>query len=369
MLLTSGRSAGTFHLKARNRPVIMSTSSAHTIIIGAGPAGLACAAMLASSGREVLVLERLPCAGPKPCAGGIPNGALEPDLLPPELMERSFNRQRIITPHQNFLLHKNQPIIHTVNREKLGAWMRQQAEEAGAVVLTGTRGRRINDRVLVTDQGDFRFKYLVGADGSNSLVRRHLGLPLELAGIGITHQVPGHFPEMEWHIKPALFGSGYAWIFPHRDSASVGVYAFRGRLRSHLLRDRLHQWAEQRGVDIGGARTRASLVSFDYRGARFGNLFLAGDAAGLASGLTGEGIAAAIYSGRAVASAILDDHGQPPDLGTLLARHARHRRLVRFITRLPRTGRPVLETLALALRWGVLPPETLEIVKKQPSRR
>ncbi|MDF1613574.1 NAD(P)/FAD-dependent oxidoreductase [Desulfurivibrio dismutans] len=341
----------------------MSISSAHTIIIGAGPAGLACATVLAAAGREVLVLERLPGPGPKPCAGGVPTGALEPEM-PPELLERSFHRQRIVTALQDFQLQGHEPIIHTVNREKLGHWMKQQAEAAGAVVFGGTRALRINNQVLITDRGEFRFQYLVGADGSNSLVRRHLGLPLALAGIGITYQVPGHFPEMEWHLDPALFGSGYAWIFPHRDSASVGVYAFRRRLRSHLLHDRLHLWARRRGVQLDEARPRASLVSFDYRGSRFGQFFLAGDAAGLASGLTGEGIAAALYSGRAVAETILADHGQAPDLAALLTRHHQHSRLVRLTARLPPAGRLILETLALALRLGLLQPDSLEIRRR-----
>ncbi|ADH86035.1 NAD(P)/FAD-dependent oxidoreductase [Desulfurivibrio alkaliphilus] len=338
----------------------MPISSAHTIIIGAGPAGLACATALAAAGREVLVLERLSTAGPKPCAGGVPAGSLEPDM-PPELLERSFHRQRIVTACQDFQFQGEDPIIHTINRERLGSWMQQRAEAAGAVIQTGTRALRINGRTLTTDQGEISFQYLVGADGSNSLVRRHLGLPLVLAGIGITYQVPGHFPEMEWHLQPRLFGSGYAWIFPHRDSASVGVYAFRRRQRSHLLHDRLHLWAEKRGLRLDQARPRASLVSFDYRGSRFGSLFLAGDAAGLASGLTGEGIAAALYSGRAVAATILKDHGQAPDLAPLLSRHRQHSRLVRLTTALPPAGRLILETLALALRWRLLQPDSLEI--------
>lgn len=343
----------------------MSSPSAHTIIIGAGPAGLACATALARVGREVLVLERLPATGPKTCAGGIPSAALDPDL-PPELLERSFNQQRIITASQNFHLRAARPIICTVNRQRLGSWMQRQAEAAGAMVLGGVRARQIQAQIVLTDQGDFRYRYLVGADGSNSLVRRHLGLPLELAGVGINYQIRGHFEEMEWHLDPHRFGSGYAWIFPHRESASVGVYAFNRGRGSGGLHDRFRRWAEERGLSLDGSKPRASLISFDYRGARFGNILLAGDAAGLASGLTGEGIAAAIFSGRAAAAAIVAEDGRSPDLGTLLPSHARHRALACFTARRPFGGRLLLEALTLALRWRLLSPAALEI--SRPNR-
>jgi len=41
------------------------------LIVGAGPAGLRAAQVLAEAGREVLVLEKRPEIGPKTCAGGL----------------------------------------------------------------------------------------------------------------------------------------------------------------------------------------------------------------------------------------------------------------------------------------------------------
>ncbi len=40
-------------------------------MIGAGPAGLRVAQVLAESGREVLVIEKSPEVGPNTCAGGL----------------------------------------------------------------------------------------------------------------------------------------------------------------------------------------------------------------------------------------------------------------------------------------------------------
>lgn len=339
----------------------MSERSFDTIIVGAGPAGLSCAAELARAGREVLVLERMTRVGPKPCAGGIPAGVL-PSGIPRELVERSFKRQHLLTPGRNLQIEDPQPLIHTVDRAGLGRWMLEQAREAGAEIVTGARVVKVAGRSLQTNDQAFNWHHLVGADGSNSVVRRHLGLPVKLAGIGINYQLPRPLPELEWHFNPQLFGSGYAWIFPHRHSSSAGVYGFRRLQRSSLLHQRFLVWAHKRGLNLEGIQPRASLVSFDYRGSRFGDIFLTGDAAGLASGLTGEGIAAAIISGQAAARAILAGDGRAPQLGELTKRHALHRRLACLLAGQRGFGVSLaLKALTWALEHRILSPKALEL--------
>ena len=51
------------------------------LVIGAGPAGLRAAQVLADAGREVLVLEKNPEVGPKTCAGGLTQKAVR-ELAP-----------------------------------------------------------------------------------------------------------------------------------------------------------------------------------------------------------------------------------------------------------------------------------------------
>jgi hypothetical protein len=125
-------------------------------------------------------------------------------------------------------------------------------------------------------------------------------------GVGINYQIPGYFPDLQWHLNTDLFGHGYAWIFPHRDSASIGAYASRSTSSPAMLLNSLHQWGARHNLDLKTGKPQAALINFDFRGWRFKNRFLIGDAAGLASGLTGEGISSAIVSGEEVARTILD---------------------------------------------------------------
>lgn len=215
--------------------------------------------------------------------------------------------------------------------------MSQAAMKAGAEIRPGVRltsidGNKANFIDQSTgDQGQYTFSALVGADGSTSLVRRHLGLPVQALGIGINYQVPGHYPRMEWHLDSRRFSSGYAWIFPHRETISVGAYVDARVMRGKQLKENLLQWSETFNISLGGCRGEAEFINFDYRGYRFDNIFLVGDAAGLASGLTGEGIYPAIVSGETVARQIIDPRYTPVELQKMIKNHALHSRMVALL--------------------------------------
>ena len=302
------------------------------IIIGAGPGGLACARMTASLGLNTLVLERKKEVGKKVCAGGITwNGLIK--NVSADISERQFCRQHIFTRFQRTCVTAPTPIIATVNREKLGREMAQKAMEAGAEIRLGYRATAIDGQTVhCTSENsgtDHRFTctYLVGADGSSSLVRRSLRLAVAAAGVGITYQIPGNFPEMEWHLNPSLFANGYSWVFPHRDSASIGAYVDARRMKASRLKANLCQWGTTRGYPLKHHHASAELINFDFRGWRFGNTFLIGDAAGLASGITGEGIYPAIVSGENVGRYIADSGTDLSSLHKLIKKNTFHARM------------------------------------------
>jgi geranylgeranyl reductase len=159
---------------------------------------------------------------------------------------------------------------------------------------------------------------------------------------------------MEWHLAPSLFGNGYGWIFPHRDTPSVGADVDAAVMKAGDLHRGLRTWAAGRGIALDGTRQRAEFVNFDYRGWNFGTVFLAGDAAGLASGLTGEGIFPAIVSGEAIARYILHRGSDLSDLHRLIRIHNLHKRTVLLTGRNRLLTALVAETAALALRLGLV---------------
>lgn len=340
--------------------------SFRTIIVGAGPGGLACATELARAGEKVLVLEKSAAIGPKTCAGGVTWAGIS-SILPDGTAERLFCSQHIRTPLQSTIISAEYPIIATVNRRQLGQHMLAVARKAGVEVRTGTRVEKIGDRQLTAGGKTYRFNFLVGADGSASSVRRYLQLPVEQIGIGLQYWLPGEHPRMEWHLDHRLFGSGYGWVFPHKGRASIGVYGDRRNIRPAALRAGLQSWMKKMGLSSKGLQPEAALINFDFRGWKFDNIFLVGDAAGLASPLTGEGIYPAVLSGRAVAGAILETGQAEGMLKRLIAKHRRHLFFQRLAVSSRLLNSAFAEIFTLLLRSGLLRFSSLEMGESPQS--
>ncbi len=340
-------------------------SSEHIVVVGAGPAGLACATRLAEAGCKVILIEKKKTIGQKVCAGGITwNGQLS--KLPADLIQRKFYAQRIVTPLQKFKLSSPTPILATVDRVELGQYMLKNALDAGVKVLEGCKVLTVAEDSVTCQSADspalvLPYSILVGADGANSKVRRFLNLPVNRYGIGIHFQLPFVADEMQWHLSPAFFKNGYGWVFPHASTTSIGAYADKNTLTARALMANLKQWAERQGFDLTGGTAKAEMINYDYRGWNFGRIFLAGEASGIASALTGEGINAAVQTGEFVAEHILDPASdETSTLDNLIRKHRKHTELVAKTQKSTLAQRVLPEVLAAALRLKLVPYTSLE---------
>lgn len=328
------------------------------VIVGAGPAGLSCADITASQGLSTLVLERKSAVGSKVCAGGITWNGLLTKVA--DISQKTFSKQYVFTRNQSVVVTEDRPIIATVNRRELGQHMMAKAVKSGAEILPGSRVVAINHKSVTIKSGhkkentEISFGSLVGADGSTSTIRKHLALSTENYGIGINYQLPVQREKMEWHLDSQLFKSGYGWIFPHKDTTSIGAYAHARVITAKRLNNNLLVWGKKRGIDFSGEKPRAEIINFDYKGETFQDTYLAGDAAGLASGLTGEGIYPAIISGQYVGHKICDHLYQSNEYTRLLKNHRRHSKAVRLAGKNPALTFFLAELTCLALRLKLL---------------
>ncbi|NOQ46441.1 MAG: NAD(P)-binding protein [Desulfobulbaceae bacterium] len=337
------------------------------LIIGAGPGGLACAKILAESGRQVTVLERKKKIGPKVCAGGITWSGLI-NHVPENLIERSFSRQYIFSNYQQTCVSEKNPIVATIDRKTLGQWMAGDARKAGATIETSTQVMDIGKTHVIArrengEQKKFSYRHLVGADGSTSLVRRFLNIPTRKMGIGINYQFQGEYEKMEWHLNTRAFGYGYGWIFPHRSTISIGAYGAQGNMSARRLKKQLIAWSADRGFNLEKEPPRAALINFDYQGFAFDTRWLIGDAAGLASGLTGEGIYPAIVSGEAVAKKILDPAYPANEITMMVKKQSRHQRIIKLSARNKVISSLLMESFIVMLRLKILDFHTLEMAE------
>lgn len=284
------------------------------VIVGAGPSGLKCAEVLAENGKRVVVLEKNKIIGDKVCAGGLTIKDLELGI-PNKIIERKFNKVIAHTPLQKVEIKSEKPFLATINRKDLGKWMEDNAKKAGAEIRLNSIVTQIKNKFVVVNGKDVvSYKYLIGADGANSIVRQFLGIKKADFAEAFQYLFPGKLKDLEFFLNSKKFGPCYAWIFPHKNFFSIGGGGDLSKRFSKppigpsisKIRENFDYWCKEQGLDISKAKFEASIINYDYKGHEFGNKFLIGEAGGFISGLTCEGIYPAIKSGEDVAKKILD---------------------------------------------------------------
>ena len=166
---------------------------------------------------------------------------------------------------------------------------------------------------------------------------------------------------MEWHLHTKYFKNGYGWLFPHRETLSIGAYVDQKVMSAKRLKEGLVEWASTKHIDLTNESCSAEFINFDFKGWEFKNIFLVGDAAGLASALTGEGIFSAIVSGETVANKILDPHADCTPLNTMIKRQRRFRKMVELTGRSKVHQSLLAEAGLLLLRLKILNFKHLEM--------
>ncbi len=283
-------------------------------VIGAGPAGTAAAFDLLSAGARVLILDKTHFPRKKACAGGItPKGMnlFRYDVSP--VIRQTCHCVKITKKNgASFDIENRLPLCYMTRREELDSFSLARVIEMGGCFKVAKKIHNIQQSArgvqIQTDIGSFMVSYVIGADGANSRVRRLTGQhKFWLHQVALEADVyvadPDRF-KMEFDFSGIL--NGYQWIFPKDDHVNIGLYgtghdtAFKTKQLADYARKRtgVSDLKAVKGYPIctGGYRYRPGQD----------RILLAGDAAGMAERLLGEGIFFALKSGQLAAGAILD---------------------------------------------------------------
>lgn len=292
--------------------------SVEHVVVGAGPAGLRAAQVLAEAGKEVLVLEKNDRVGPKTCGGGLSVKAvreLEGLGLPrgaglDSVAHASFEGE---TPAPLDAEHAR---IRTLARERLGQHQAEWAFRAGAEIRTDAPVSAIDPvhRTITVGGCTLRYRHLVGADGSRSTVRRALGLRSPRTFFAGEFNIPRLWRDQLFiEFDSDALASGYFWIFPHEEYTSIGAGANKGLIPPATIRPFLERRMAEMGIDPGDTPYEGATIEVHPVGFHFPHgMHLVGDAAGMPSGLTAEGIYAALITGEEVARRILNPRFPKP---------------------------------------------------------
>ncbi|RKX27505.1 MAG: hypothetical protein DRP47_06430 [Candidatus Zixiibacteriota bacterium] len=302
------------------------------VIVGAGPGGLNCAEKLSSSKLKVLLLEKNITIGPKICGGGITNHAIEYLKLPKDIQGNKFREIRVYNNSKSATMKKKDDFIYTVDREILGQWQLKKLNKENVEIRTDAKVSKITKNYLIVNNDEkIKFKYLVGADGVASIVRKYLKLR---TGFGITIQYilpTNKYKKFELHYDSKLFNAWFAWIVPHKNHVSIGCGGHPKILPAKKLNNNFNIWLKKNEIDVSKGEYKAWPIGYNYQGYRFDNIFLVGEAAGLTSPLTGEGIYPALISGEEVAKIIQNEKYVSRIMDKIITTNKLHMRIMNIL--------------------------------------
>ena len=298
----------------------MATIQCDVLVVGAGPGGSMAARAAAENGVDVILIEEHPVAGtPVYCAeglsiGGIRDGGL---VAEPPYISQQITMARIVAPNGNTVdLTSEDWTGYTLNREVFDRALAENAEKAGARLMTETRATGVvldGSRVVgvktvhMGEEVEFMAKVVIGADGHWSITRRSAGLDryfrdyvtcaqYRLGGLDLETPSVNEF----WMGEKYAPG-GYAWVFPKgREVANVGlgVRVKHTKPPIEYLKDFVAQDPRFRNAKILNKGGGICPVSGTLDRIVMDGLMLVGDAAGQLIPMTGAGIHSSIEAGK-----------------------------------------------------------------------
>jgi len=320
-------------------------------VVGAGPAGSAAALTLAREGVQVLLVERGTFPGSKNVFGGrIYSYALKRLLgerWKDAPVERFVRKEGItfMTADSSFSVEyesKDPTGSFTSIRSKFDKWLAEEAEKAGASLITDSR---VDDLVLergivkgiIAGPDKIPTDVVIACDGTTTNLARKAGLasmlePREVSiGMKDVIELPADKMEERLGLEPeegaahvfvgecsgGLRGGGF--LYTNKDSLALGMVVGADdistkKVPSHTLMDRLRNHRKVRRLIRGGKTIEYDAHMIPEAGPKMltrpytGGMLVAGDAAGhlLNNGYTFRGIDMAIVSGIAAAQTILE---------------------------------------------------------------
>ncbi len=293
------------------------------VVVGAGPAGCAAALVLVRNGIVPLLVEKGLPGKDKACGDAWVPSAVEElrtlDIGKRELgsIWRSFSRidgyyadrkvwSHALTPFEGVVARR--AIVDQLLRDRVSAagcsiWYRAQATDLRAlgrqIELTIRRG---------ADTQTLAPSAVILASGSGCRIAREAGLDGD-AALGAS--VSSYLPTDGKLASPTfLFGEpspGYAWVFPTGGNASNAGVCALSKSSASALRVQMKTLSARLGVS-GAVAVRGGLGAlWSGKGTAWSHeagVVSCGDAAGLVDPTSGEGLTAALVSGKRAGAAI-----------------------------------------------------------------
>jgi len=290
------------------------------LVVGSGPAGSSAARAAAKSGTKTVFIDRKEEIGvPVQCAEAI--GKYLFPFLPFKIPE-----EQLIWKTEGMIFYADDINIerrgsfwdaYAVNRKDFDTWLANSAVKEGAELLTSAElvdmdiknEYEVKSAVIKTSDGEIVIepKVIIAADGIDSTMLKLLGFKIKKGNIGEVFgfelkNLSIDNPNFEHLFIGDFAPGGYAYIFPKsKHIANVGVAALSPEKSLEEYYDEFLEIPEVKRQVKGGitVEEKSGKVPIRYSTDMwvYGNVLLAGDAAGQTLKPFAEGILPAVICG------------------------------------------------------------------------
>lgn len=270
-----------------------------TIIIGGGLSGCVLGYLLKKQRKNVLIIERLNIKTKNKLCGGLlteKSYILLCDIFGKELINKLpvIKHDKIIVSNSNQKLEIDSINLRSIERKDLDDFVLDQYLSVGGIIIDNETYKHIdfNNNILTLNKEKYSYDNLVGADGALSQLRKNVSNKRNR--ICLAYEI-NEEKNKEEYVNIDFFDKlyGYGWVIPNNKNTVVGIGSVN---EVNNLDNEFNNY-----LDVLNIRNRSKKGAFlpsgkDILLSNKNNVFFVGDAAGLISPVTGEGIYYAMYS-------------------------------------------------------------------------
>ena len=275
------------------------------IIIGAGPSGLGAAKVFNDNKVNYCIIEKNKFPREKLCGGGLTNKSIT--LL--NKLNIEIDNKKTFTCKDVLLIAKKinrkLDLVNNIIMTNRIEFDDNNFKQIAKVVYEEENILDINDNILITNKDNYKFKYIIFADGVNGYSRklinkRKFGFCVEYNASKLSKQTILDFNALD---------RGYGWIFPKYNQTNIGIGNFTKRKEDYI--SLITDFANKHGFTIDKKKIRGYHIPIftkkNYKNSVIDNKYiLVGDAASLVDPISGEGIYYALLSGKLAAESIIE---------------------------------------------------------------
>lgn len=283
------------------------------VIVGAGLAGSSCGYFLTQIGmNNVTIIEKQELPREKLCGGIVSYKSM---VEFSKIFDETEISNLIKFKHEKASIFSSKNIevdkvnIGIVDRKELDyALTKKFIVNGGQVIHDTVISVDKNSKVLHTLSGDIKYDILIAADGVNSVIRNY-SYKKQSKNFAMEVFIDNALIKKEYQNKLTIsfqdIVNGYYWIIPRGDKTVIGVGDVSGDTNIKEKLDKfickvtnITQKIEYKGAFLPTGK--------DILLSENGSIFYIGDACGIISPITGEGIYYSIKTAKYIAESITD---------------------------------------------------------------